>query len=367
MLFTPIQLGALQLQNRIALAPMTRQMAPNNIVSDKSAAYYRRRAENAVGLIITEGTCIGHEGANGYHNVPFFYGEQSLAAWQQVVDQVHAVGGKIVPQLWHVGAIRKQGRHGPDLDAPSYSPSGLLMPNKVRGIPMTQQDIDAVIEAYATAAEHAQAIGFDGVEIHGAHGYLIDQFFWAGTNKRTDNYGGNLVARAQFAVEILRAIRAVVRPDFPVIFRFSQWKMQDYEARLANTPHDLGQFLTLLVDAGADIFHCSTRRFWETEFPDSPLNLAGWTKQLTGKPTITVGSVGLTTSFVDAGVRGFTDHASIDSDQFAALERRLAAEEFDLVAVGRALLQDPQWAVKVRDKRYAELADYSNDAVKVLY
>lgn len=367
MLFTPIQLGSLKLNNRLAMAPMTRQMAPNNVVSAQSLAYYTRRAENNVGLIITEGTCIGHDGANGYHNVPYFYGEEQLVGWQKVVDSVHAVGGKIVPQLWHVGGIRKQGKHGPTLDAPSYTPSGIVAPGKNRGAPMTQQDIDAVIAAYADAAEHAETIGFDGIEIHGAHGYLIDQFFWAGTNLRSDKFGGSLAARAQFAVEIVKAIRAVVSADFPIIFRFSQWKMQDYEARLAETPQALEQFLAPITAAGVDILHCSTRRYWETEFDESPLNLAGWTKKITGLPTITVGSVGLTTGFVNDNGRGFTDRSDIDTAQFADLDRRLEAGEFDLVAVGRALLQDPEWATKVREQRYAELADYSNESLKTLY
>lgn len=140
----------------------------------------------------------------------------------------------------------------------------------------------------------------DGVELHGAHGYLLDQFLWAGTNRRTDAYGGDPVARTKFAAEIVAAVRETVSPDFPVIFRYSQWKQEAYDARLAQTPEELDAILTPLAAAGVDAFHASTRRYWLPEFEGSDLNLAGWTKKLTGRPTITVGSVGLDGDFIRA-------------------------------------------------------------------
>lgn len=261
-LFQPITLGKLELNNRIVMAPMTRTYSPGNVPNDLNVAYYERRAANGVGLIITEGTCVGHKGANGYARVPFIYGEEALAGWKKVVDAVHAKGGKIAPQLWHVGAVRKEGTE-PDPSVPGYSPSGLFKPGRETGLAMTKDDINDVIEAFAQAAEDSQRIGFDAVEIHGAHGYLIDQFFWEGTNQRDDEYGGDQVARTRFACEIVQAIRDRVGPDFPIIFRFSQWKQQDYSARMCQTPEELDAFLKPLVSAGVDIFHCSTRRFWE--------------------------------------------------------------------------------------------------------
>ncbi|MBJ8192120.1 12-oxophytodienoate reductase, partial [Bacillus cereus] len=118
-------------------------------------------------------------------------------------------------------------------------------------------EIADIISAYAQAAADAQRVGFDGIELHGAHGYLIDQFFWDKTNKRTDQYGGNLVQRTRFAVEVIEACRRAVGPNFPIVLRFSQWKMYHYEEKLAQTPQELEQFLTPLVKAGVDIFHCS--------------------------------------------------------------------------------------------------------------
>ena len=220
-----------------------------------------------------------------------------------------------------------------------------------------------MIAAFAQAARDAKAIGMDGVEIHGAHGYLIDQFFWEGSNQRTDEYGGSLANRSRFAIELVQAVRAAVGPDFPIIFRFSQWKQQDYSARLVQSPEELGEFLAPLSAAGVDIFHCSTRRFWEPEFEGSPLNLAGWTRQLTGKPTITVGSVGLDDEFLQYMVK--TDKVAQPANIEGLLER-LNRQEFDLVAVGRALLVDPDWAQKVREGRMQDVLPFSREALKTL-
>jgi len=167
--------------------------------------------------------------------------------------------------------------------------------------------------------------------------------------------------RARFAADILRAVRAAVGPDYPVIIRISQWKQQDYEVKLAQDPKALEAWLGALVDAGADILHCSQRRFWEPEFEGSDLNFAGWAKKLTGVPTITVGSVGLSGEFIAAFAGEGSKPASLDE-----LIRRLEREEFDLVGVGRALLQDPQWALKVREGRIGELQNFERAALATL-
>ena len=147
----------------------------------------------------------------------------------------------------------------------------------------------------------------------------------------------------------------------PLIMRFSQWKQQDYTARLAETPQLLEEFLAPLSDAGVDIFHCSTRRYWEPEFDGSDFNLAGWTKKLTGKPTMTVGSVGLNEDFFGAFAGKSSSTRSIDD-----LIERIDKGEFDIVAVGRALLQDPQWANKIHQGNTNALETYSGDALATL-
>ncbi|WP_287809298.1 NADH:flavin oxidoreductase [Pseudomonas sp.] len=361
-LFKPFQLGTLRLPSRVVMAPMTRSFSPGGIPTAKVIEYYRRRAAAGVGLIVTEGTTVGHKAANGYPHVPRFYGDDALAAWKQVVDAVHAEGAKIVPQLWHVGNVRRLGTE-PDGDVPGYGPMAKVKDGKELVHGMSHEDINDVIRAFAQAAADAKAIGMDGVEIHGAHGYLVDQFFWEGTNQRDDEYGGSLAKRSRFAIELIRAVRVAVGEGFPIIFRFSQWKQQDYSARLVDTPEALGAFLQPLADAGVDIFHCSTRRFWEPEFEGSNLNLAGWTRQLTGKPTITVGSVGLDGEFLQFMVD--TDKVA----QPASLENlltRLENDEFDLVAVGRALLVDPDWAAKVRDGHEQDILPFSREALTTL-
>ncbi|MCJ8320603.1 MAG: NADH:flavin oxidoreductase [Colwellia sp.] len=362
-LFESFSTGGLTLKNRTVMAPMTRTFSPDYIPTKDVADYYRRRAEGNVGLIITEGTFISHKAANGYERVPAIYGEQALAGWKHVVDEVHAAGGKIAPQLWHVGSVRKEGI-GPDKSVPAYSPSGLFKPGAENGVAMSQEDINEVVASFAQAALDAKNIGFDAIEVHGAHGYLVDQFFWEGTNQRTDGYGGSLEKRARFAIEIIEAIRAAVGVDFPIIFRFSQWKQQDYNAKLCQTPEELDTFLTLLSNAGVDIFHASTRRFWLAEFEGSDLNLAGWTKKLTNKPVITVGSVGLDSDFTGEGSKdlsGTSNPTSIDG-----LLARLNNDEFDLVAIGRALLVDAQWVNKIRDKKEGEISPFNKEALMKL-
>ncbi|MEU8749995.1 NADH:flavin oxidoreductase [Streptomyces chartreusis] len=357
----PTAINGLTVPNRIVMAPMTRMFSPGGVPGADVESYYSRRAAAGVGLIVTEGTYVGHESAGQSDRVPRFHGEEQLAGWAKVADAVHAAGGTIVPQLWHIGMVREQGQP-PYAEAPAVGPSGLRIGADVAtGKAMTRRDLDDVIGAFAEAAADAERIGFDGVEIHGAHGYLVDQFLWEGTNRRTDAYGGDPVARAAFGAEIVAAVRERVSPDFPVIFRYSQWKQEAYDARLAETPEELEAILTPLAVAGVDAFHASTRRYWIPEFDGSDLNLAGWTKKLTGKPTISVGSVGLDGEFLGAFVGQGSGVKGIDD-----LLDRLESEEFDFVAVGRALLQDPEWAAKVLDGRFGELAPYDAASLKTL-
>ncbi|MFF8313344.1 NADH:flavin oxidoreductase [Streptomyces lydicus] len=357
----PVTLNGLTVPNRIAMAPMTRMFSPGGVPGEDVQSYYARRAAAGVGLIITEGTYVGHDSAGQSDRVPRFHGEEQLAGWAKVAEAVHAAGGTIVPQLWHIGMVRKQGEP-PFADAPAVGPSGIRVDGtEGAGKAMTQRDLDDVIGAFAEAAAAAERIGFDGVELHGAHGYLLDQFLWATTNRRTDAYGGDAVARAKFAAEIVAAVRETVSPDFPVIFRYSQWKQEAYEARLAETPEELEAILAPLAAAGVDAFHASTRRYWLPEFEGSDLNLAGWTKKLTGKPVITVGSVGLDGDFLRAFAGEGAPVGSLDN-----LLDRLERDEFDLVAVGRALLQDPEWAAKVLGDRFEELQPYDAAALKTL-
>ena len=344
-LFTPFSIKGITLPNRIVMAPMTRSLSPGGVPGEDVAAYYRRRAEGGVGLIITEGTYPPHPAAGFDPKVPRLYGEAALNGWRRVVDQVHAAGGHIFSQIWHVGLQVSSGPPPREGEHP-VGPSGEFA--------MDQSQIDAAIDAYAQAARSAQKVGFDGVELHGAHGYLIDQFFWEKTNQRTDGYGGDLVARTRFATEVIREVRQRVSPKFPVALRISQWKVGDYDAKLARTPGELQQFLRPLVDAGVDVLHCSSRRFWEPEFEGSDLNLAGWAKKLTGKPAITVGSITLGADVMSS----FRSPDPVACTGIDDLLDRLERGEFDLVAVGRALIANPEWAVIVKAGALQELRPF---------
>jgi 2,4-dienoyl-CoA reductase-like NADH-dependent reductase (Old Yellow Enzyme family) len=361
-LFSSFESEKLCLPNRLVMAPMSRYLSPNNVPGENVAAYYQRRARSGVGLIISEGTFIPLASASGYQQVPNFYGEEALAGWKRVIDAVHQEGGKMFPQLWHVGSYRDAA-----LGSPAWSPSGVANPNLEHQPPlhvMTSTDIEALIEAYACAAASAQTLGFDGLEIHAAHGYLIDEFFWSETNHRTDQWGGDWDNRTRLACEIVKAVRQRVGEHFPIAMRISQWKQQDYQAKMAHSPAELEQWLRPLVDAGVDIFHASTRRFWQPEFADlaglseheQGLNFAGWVKRITGKITISVGSVGLdSSSFEAAGV------ASV-----LPVEERLKHAEFDLIAVGRAVLADPQWPAKIQSGAYDRIIPFDKKQLATL-
>jgi len=357
-LFSPFKLKTLDLKNRIVMAPMTRSFSPNGIPTDTVAAYYQKRAEGQVGLILSEGTVINRPSSSNDANVPHFHGDEALAGWKKVIDGVHGAGGQMGPQIWHMG-IMDNHQSGWTPATPFEGPSGLNKPGNNNGNTMSAKDIEDTILAFGQAAADAKSLGFDTIEIHGAHGYLIDQFFWEGTNLRTDEYGGKtLPERTRFAVDVIKEIRRRVGEDFAIIIRLSQFKPSEYNFKLAKTPQEMEAWLTPLVDAGVDILHCSQRRFWEPEFEESDLNFAGWAKKLTGKATITVGSVGLSGDFFGSFAGETSQPTSLDE-----LNRRFDRGDFDLVAVGRPLLSDPNWVAKIQAGKIDELRGFSKEAL----
>ncbi len=343
------------------MAPMTRGFADQGLPGSAHVDYYRKRAQGDVGLILTEGTVVDRPAARNEPGIPFFHGA-ALDGWKSVAHAVHNAGGAIGPQIWHASSIEsKTSDWAPD--AAVESPSGLVAPGIERGKVMSEEDIADTVAAFASAAADAKRLGFDTLELHGAHGYLIDQFFWDGTNLRSDSFGGaTLKARSRFAAEMIAAVRTAVGPNFPIILRVSQWKQQDYTARLAETPDQMHDWLMPLVEAGVDILHCSQRRFWTPEFPvidgENGLNFAGWAKKLTGAATISVGSVGLSGDFFGTFTGERSETASLDR-----LIQRMEREEFDLIAVGRALIVDPDWAAKVKAGRLDELSAFETRAL----
>jgi N-ethylmaleimide reductase len=222
-LFEPCQVGDLSLSTRIVMAPLTRNRAPGGLANARMAAYYRQRANPATGagLIITEATGISHQG-QGYADVPGIWSAEQIASWKQVTDAVHAEGGKIVMQLWHVGRISHTSLQ-PNGQAP-VAPSAvtakgkpvLLVDGKAQFVDVSPPraldaaELPGIVEDYRRAAANAMAAGFDGVEVHAANGYLIDQFLRSGSNQRSDAYGGSIDNRARFLQEVMQAVVAEV-------------------------------------------------------------------------------------------------------------------------------------------------------------
>ena len=219
-LFTPFQMGALTLPNRLVMAPMTRSRANNegNVPTASTVKYYVQRA--SAGLLITEGSQISPQGV-GYSYTPGIHSTAQVAGWKKVTDAVHAAGGRIFMQLWHVGAISHPFFQNGELPvAPSaVQPKDVkaFTANGMEDVPtpraLETPEVKAVVADFRKAAENAKQAGFDGVEVHGANGYLVDQFIQDGTNQRTDEYGGSVENRARFALEVVEAVAGVFGAD----------------------------------------------------------------------------------------------------------------------------------------------------------
>jgi 2,4-dienoyl-CoA reductase-like NADH-dependent reductase (Old Yellow Enzyme family) len=349
-LFTPFRLGRLDLRNRFVMPAMQRGMCDNGRPQPELAAYYARRAEGGVPLIIGESSAVDHPSATVQPNASWLTA-RTAGAWARCVDAVRDAGGEMLLQLWHEGAVRNDGH--------ALSPSGRVHPGKANGRAMTLEEMKAIGEGFVRSACIARDIGAAGVEVHCAHGYLLDQFLWHGSNGRDDGYGGlDIADRVRFPAEIVSAIRGECGPDFLISLRFSQWKEVDDDAKVAGDPGELQRMTTILAEAGVDVLHCSTRRFWEAEWAGDGRNLAGWVKALSGLPTITVGSVGLDTDVMTTFIEG-TDPGARVSEAIADLEARLAAGEFDLVAVGRALIGDPDFVKKLESGDLAAIKTFT--------
>jgi 2,4-dienoyl-CoA reductase-like NADH-dependent reductase (Old Yellow Enzyme family) len=358
-LFTPQRIGSLVVRNRFVMPGMQRGFMSDGAPTPKMVDYMRRCAAGGVGLIISESTSPDHPSAY-WQPIMGRLEPGTLAAWRPVVEAVHGEGAAFLLQLWHPGAMRKVAAGHPLAGYPALSPSGLIQAGRPHGRAMTHQDLQELKLAYVRAAEQAQRLGADGVEVHSAHGYLLDQFLWAQTNQREDEYGGrSLAERARYSAEIVAAIRAAVGPDFVISYRFSQFKEVDYGAVVADSPKDLKDMLTLLRARGVDLFNVSSRRFHKPEWPDSErpeFTIAEWAKSLTDAVVMTCGSVGV-------NVEMFANLFDDEEPSELTLERdlrfladRVRRGTLDLVGVGRMHIANNDFVNKVREGRYREFA-----------
>lgn len=215
-LLEPTELGDTTIKNRVVMAPMTRSRSPHQVATELAAEYYAQRA--GAGLIISEGTQVCELGA-GYPWTPGIHTDEQVAGWRGVTDAVHRAGGVIFAQLWHVGRMSHPSVHGSTPVAPSAIAPGeeIFTPEGMQPIPtpraLETEEIPTVIAQFRHAAQQAQAAGFDGVEVHGANGYLLDQFLQTGSNQRTDGYGGSVANRARLLLEVTEAVVEVWGSD----------------------------------------------------------------------------------------------------------------------------------------------------------
>ncbi len=357
-LFTPLAIGNLVLRNRFVMPGMQRGFMNDGAPTSRMVEYLRRCAAGGVGLIISESTSPEHPSAY-WQPMMGRLEPGTLAAWRSVVEAVRGEGAGFLMQLWHPGSMRKVADGHPLASYPAWSPSGLIQNGRPHGHAMTRQDLQELQLAYVRAAAQAQGLGADGIEVHAAHGYLLDQFLWAETNQRQDEYGGSTLAeRARYSAQIVAAIRAAVGPRFVISYRFSQFKEVDYGAVVAASPEDLGAMLALLRASGVDMFNVSSRRFHKAEWPESAhpdYNIAEWVKSMTDTVVMTCGSVGLN---VEMFANLFDDEEpselTLERD-LGYLAERVRRGTLDLVGVGRIHIANNDFVNKVRAGRFREL------------
>lgn len=276
---------ALPLRNRLAVAPMTRISATvNGYATPSMATYYERFAQGGFGLVITEGIYTDQAFSQGYPGQPGIADETQARAWQGVTERIHAHKGLAIAQLMHAGAQSQFNRFtditaGPSAVQPKGEKLGFYDGQGAFPVPraMSEEDIQEAIAGFARAAQLAMdTAGFDGVEIHGANGYLVDQFLTDYTNQRNDRFGGNTRGRMTLMREVIKAVRQAVG-DRPVGVRISQGKVTDFAHKWAGGEADARNIFGALQEAGVDFIHITEHRAWEPAFPggqDSLVKLA---------------------------------------------------------------------------------------------
>ena len=337
-LFKPNQAGDLQLANRIVLAPLTRNRAPDAIPTPLMVEYYVQRA--SAGLLITEATAISHQ-AQGYSDVPGLYGSEQLDGWKQVTEAVHQAGGKIVVQLWHVGRVSHNDLQ-PDGGQP-VAPSAITAKTKTvlikDGLPvfvdtsapraLLASELPGIVHSYQSAARNAvETAGFDGVEIHGANGYLLDQFLKSSSNLRDDDYGGSMENRARLLLEVVRAITAAVGGGRTGIRLSPVTPANDADEA---APQQLFEYvikqLASLNLAYVHIIEGATGG--PRELPDRPFDYAA-----------------LKAAYRTAGGKGAW---MVNNGYDKALAEQAVADGADLVAFGRPFIANPDLVRRLRE------------------
>lgn len=333
-LFEPLTLGGLTLPNRLAVAPMTRVSATaDGLATPAMAAYYAAFAQGGFGLVITEGLYTDTAHAQGYLHQPGMATAGQRESWREVIRGVHAQGGRLIAQLMHAGALSqgnpwRRGTLAPSAVQPAGEQMGFYRGRGPYALPsaMSQADIDEAVRGFANAAMLARDAGFDGVEIHGANGYLLDQFLTAHTNLRDDAYGGRLPARLRLVTEVVHAVRAAVGSAYPVGLRLSQGKVNDFTHKWPEGEAGAALLFQAVGKLPLDYLHTTEFEAWQPAFGNGA-SLAALARQHAGAlPVLANGSL----------------HAP------AAAAGMLARKEADAVTLGRGALTHPDWPARVR-------------------
>jgi 2,4-dienoyl-CoA reductase-like NADH-dependent reductase (Old Yellow Enzyme family) len=325
----PSQIGRTELTNRLAVAPMSRvSAAPDGTPTDEMTDYYARFAHGGFGLLITEGSYTDTTHSQGYLNQPGLATERHVEGWRRVTQAVHKGDAPIVAQLMHAGALSQGNPYAAEAIAPSaIAPLGQMLEEYGGSgrwaVPreMTSSDIDFAVAGFVDAATRAQAAGFDGVEIHAANGYLLDQFLTVYTNCRADEYGGSVSNRIRLTARTVTEIRHRVGSEFVIGVRLSQTKVNDLKYRWPGGSQDAEVIFAAVAEAGADYLHIASegRDFIDTaRFADGG-TITAVARQVTGLPVIANG-----------GMHDMRQAADVLDDGHA-----------DLLSIGRGALANP--------------------------
>ena len=345
-LFSPLTIKNHSFRNRIGVAPMTRMSAgkesiPRTDVFD----FLVRRAERGAGLVYTEAIVTDYESAQGYPGQARLTCQPQIDAWFRLVRAIHDHGAKVIMQMFHCGRMAwPEVNPAHRVIAPSAVAPAQGNPLTGRPYPLPEKmsrfDIDHVIQGFVETARGAVAAGFDGIEIHGAHGYLISQFLSSYSNKRYDEYGGSAENRFSFAREIIRAVRRVVPADRLLLFRISNWGVADMEVALFASQQEWQTMIGLLDREELDALSVSTYRFSDPAF-GSGQNMAQLTRAVTSLPLLICGQI--------------HDRATAEA----------AIRDADMVLSGKSMLLNPDWLEGVRDGK--EMPLYSSEEANVAY
>jgi 2,4-dienoyl-CoA reductase-like NADH-dependent reductase (Old Yellow Enzyme family) len=331
-LFSGGDIRGVKMSNRAVVSPMTRTSATEDgIVTDQMAKYYASYARGGWGLIMTEGVYIDLKYSQGYTFQPGIATDEQRDSWRKVVDVVHAEGVPIFMQLFHCGAINQGNRWVEGSIAPSVvKPKGEQIPRYRGGAggfqtprEITRDEMAEIVESYAAAARRAIEVGFDGVEVHGANGYLPDEFLTVYANQRDDEYGGTIENRIRYHCEIMRAVRDAV-PDHPVGVRISQTKVNDFEYAWPGGDDDAKVVFSSLAKTEIDFLDCSSHLGLAPIF-GTENSLSGLARKYSGLPVMANGKL----------------------DEPESAEAALTRGEGDFVAIGKSALADHSWPAKI--------------------